>query len=97
MLDSVVNTYLLAKFWWGRGSSHTELPLNMVSKIALFSLILDKYQIPLWGLIVVGAVIILAILGIGYVDDVHGVASKETSIVNLRNKEIQTLLSRKVK
>ena len=97
ILDKSVNAYLLFKFWYGRGSSHAELVLSMFNKVGFVMLLLKVAGIPWAWLVVLGIVGTILIVLLGWLDDVHGVASKETSIANLRNKEIQTLLSRKVK
>ena len=88
--------YLYFKLCWNRSYSHLSIPLQIVDKVMMIAIFLKVFNIVNYfaiGVIVSIYVAIMVVLG--HFDLKHGIASKETSLRNKYNPEIQEILKRR--
>ena len=94
LYGKVLKWYVKFRFWYGRGGSHTELILSLLSRMAVIAIASKAYNFPTMLVWVMGFLSVIVITVIGYVDTTRGFASRELSFSNQYNKELQTLLER---
>jgi len=92
----MLNELLKIKLYWNRANSHLSLPLGIFEKGALMVLLLKTFGVYSHLLaITIILILITAFIIIGWADIRYGIFSKETSLYNQYNPEIQKLVGDK--
>lgn len=95
IINQLANKYIYLKFCWGRTNSHIGIPLEVVEKIALFSIWLkvfgvDKY----WMLGLFITIFAIFMFTFGHFDLKWKIMEREMELANKHNPEIRELIRR---
>lgn len=91
----IIERILYVKLCYDRAYDHINIPISIFDKLIMLSIFLKVFEIEnYWVLALVGLVGIASMILLGHIDLKLGILSKETSIRNRYNPEIQRLLKK---
>jgi len=94
-LAGLIDRLLYLKLCWNRANSHLALPLGIIDKMAIVTLLFKAFNINYWWILgVFFAVLILVFFILGHYDVKFNILARENSLGNKYNPEIQRLLNK---
>lgn len=95
---NILDAYLYLKICWGQAWGHLSMPIILIDKILTAGIFLKVFGFNnYWILLVAGIFIVIFMLFAGHIIVRKGILSRETSMGNYYNPEIQKLLNGKCK
>ena len=90
----LIQEYLYTKLCYARSSGHIEPLLALVNRVMLLAIFLNVFELDNYYILgVVAVVYVYVVLMVGHYDIKKGVNSKEISLQNKYNPEIQKLIN----